>query len=124
MGRHRLFQARTAALATLVLLASACNAWHVEPGSNAAAVVANQHPSRVRLQMGSGERLELRRPMLERDSLSGLVGPDTVRVALNDVTSVAHRGFSAGRTGVRVGISLGLLFGLAALACAADPCGY
>lgn len=124
MRQPRLALLRAAVLATVLLQASGCSTWHTEPGVTAAALIATHHPSRVRLQMLSGQRLELRHPGLDRDSLMGLVGHDTARVAFIDVGTVAVRRFSAGRTAVRVGLGLGLLFGLAALACAADPCGY
>ena len=61
---------------------------------------------------------------MQGDSVIGLVKADTARVAASDVTATALRRFSFGRTAARVGIGVGLLFGVAALACEADPCGY
>ena len=115
---------RTAVLAIVLLQASGCSSWHVEPGTNAASLMATNTPSRLRLQLHTGQRLELRNPALDRDTLTGFVGRDSARAAIADIATVAHRRFSAGRTAARVGLSLGVLFGLAALACAADPCGY
>jgi len=111
-------------LAAVLLHASGCSTWHTEPGVNRGAVVANHQPSRIRLQLRSGERLELRNPALHHDTLIGLVGRDSVRVPVADVAAVADRRFSAGRTAATVGLSVGALFGLALVACAADPCGY
>jgi hypothetical protein len=56
--------------------------------------------------------------------LTGLVGHDSARAAIADIATVAQRRLSVGRTAARVGLSLGVLFGLTALACATDPCGY
>ena len=78
----------------------------------------------MRLRLTSGQLVELKRPALRGDSVIGVVKGDTTRVAAADVASTGLRRFSVGRTAVRVGITFGLLFGLAALACAADPCGY
>jgi hypothetical protein len=111
-------------LATVLLQASGCSSWHAEPGANAAVLIATTSPSRVRLQFHTGQRLELRNPALDHDTLIGMVGHDSARAAIADIATVAQRRFSAGRTAARVGLSLGVLFGLAALACAADPCGY
>ena len=124
MHTRRMALPRAAVLAIVLLQASACSSWHVEPGANAAALIANNPPSRVRLQLHTGQRLELRHPALDRDTLIGLVGHDSARTAIADIATVAQRRFSGGRTAARVGLSLGVLFGLAALACAADPCGY
>jgi hypothetical protein len=115
---------RAAVLVTVLLQTSGCHSWHAEPGMNAAALLAPTPPSRLRLQLHSGQRFEVRQPRLEQDTLFGLVGRDSARVALSDIATVAQRRFSTGRTAARVGLSLGVLFGLAALACAADPCGY
>ena len=124
MGPRRLALSRAAVLTAVLLQASGCSSWHAEPGVSAAALMVKNAPSRVRLQLHTGQRLELRHPALDRDTLIGLVGHDSARVALAEIAMVAQRRFSAGRTAARVGMSLGVLFGLAALACAADPCGY
>jgi hypothetical protein len=124
MHRRRLALTRAAVLATVLLQASGCSTWHTEPGVNTAALLEKHDPSRVRLQLHSGQQLDLHHPTLDRDTLVGLVGPDSTRVAVSDVATVGQRRFSAGRTAALVGLSLGVLFGLAALACAADPCGY
>jgi hypothetical protein len=122
--RHRRHAVpRAAVLVTILLQASGCSSWHEEPGVNAAAIMASQ-PSRVRLQLRSRQRLDLHHPALDHDTLIGVVGPDSARVAVADVATVGRRHFSVGRTAATVGGSLAVLFGLAALACAADPCGY
>lgn len=122
MCRRRLAPFHIVVLAATLLQATGCSSWHSSPGLDSAALVQGQ-PSRVRLRLTSGRQVELNRPALRGDSVIGLVKGDTTRVAAADVTSTAVRGFSVGRTAVRVGITFGVLFGLAALACAADPCG-
>jgi hypothetical protein len=124
MCRHRRMLPRAALLTAVLLQASGCSSWHVEPGANAAAMLVKRTPSRVRLQLHTGQRLELHHPALDHDTMIGLVGHDSTRTAIADIATVAERRFSAGRTAARVGLSLGVLSGLAALGCAADPCGY
>ena len=124
MHPRRLAFPRAAVLATVLLQASGCSSWHAEPGTTAASLIANHPPPRVRLQLHTGQRLELRHPVLVHDTVVSLVGRDSTRAAIADIATVAHRRLSLGRTAVRTGLSLGVLFGLAALACAADPCGY
>ena len=124
MRPHRMALPRVAVLAAVLLQTSGCSSWHTEPGASVAPLIANHAPSRVRLLLRTGQRLELRHPVLDHDTLIGLVGHDSARTAIADIATVAERRFSAGRTAARVGLSLGVLFGLAALACAADPCGY
>ena len=114
---------RATLLALMLLQATGCSGWHTQPGTDAATLV-QEHPSHVQLRLTSGQRLDVHQPTVRGDSVVGLVKGDTARVALADVASVARRGFSLGRTAARVGIGFGVLFGLAALACAADPCGY
>jgi hypothetical protein len=121
---RRLALPRAAVLTAVLLQANGCSSWHIEPGMNAAALIAKSPPSRGRLQLHTGQRLELRQPTVDRDTVIGLVGHDSARAAIADIATVAQRRFSVGRTAIRMGLSLGVLFGLAALACAADPCGY
>ena len=91
----------------------------------APALLATNPPSRLRVQLHSGQRLELRNPTIDHDTLTGLVGRrDSARVAVTDIATVSQRRFSTGRTAARIGLGVGLLFGVAAVACAADPCGY
>ena len=122
MRRSRLAPIHAVVLAAMLLPATGCSSWHDTPGLDAAALV--QQPSRVRLRLTSGQRVELRQPTVQGDSVIGLAKGDTTRVAAADVASTGLRRFSVGRTAARVGIGVGLLFGIAALACAADPCGY
>jgi hypothetical protein len=123
MYRSRLAPFHTVALVATLLQATGCHSWHTEPGLNGAALVQEQ-PSRVRLRLTSGQLVELSKPELRGDSVMGLGREDTTQVAAADVASTAVRRFSIGRTAATVGLTIGLLFGLAALACAADPCGY
>lgn len=123
MRRRRLAYPRAVVLAALLLQTTGCSTWHTESGVSATALTT-RHPSRVRLELSSGDRVELREPALRGDTLFGRVDRDSVRVPVADVVTTADRRFSAGRTASAVGLSLGVLFGLAALACAADPCGY
>jgi hypothetical protein len=123
MHRRWLAPFHTVVLAATLVQATGCSSWRSSPGLDSAAVVQSQR-SRVRLRLTSGQQVELKRPVLQGDSVTGLVKGDTTRVAAADVRLTAVRRFSLGRTAVRVAIGFGLLFGLAALACAADPCGY
>ena len=123
MRQSRLAPFRTVVLAATLLQVSGCSSWQTAPGLNSAALV-QERPSRVRLRLTSGQLVELRRPALRGDSVVGLVKGDTTQVAAADVASTGLRRFSVGRTAARVGLAFGVLFGLAALACAADPCGY
>jgi hypothetical protein len=123
MRRSRLAPFHTVVLAATLLQATGCSSWHTAPGLDTAALIQDQ-PSRVRLRLTSGQLVELRQPTVRGDSVLGLVRGETNGVAAADVASTAVRRFSVGRTAARVGITFGLLFGLAALACAADPCGY
>ncbi|HUR94037.1 MAG TPA: hypothetical protein VMY76_05610 [Gemmatimonadales bacterium] len=124
MRGRRVALHRAAVLTIVVLQTSGCHSWHAEPGMNAAALVTADSPSRVRLRLNSGQRLEVRNPGVSHDTLIGRVGPDSARVAVTDIATVAERRFSAGRTVARIGLGVALLFGVAAIACAADPCGY
>jgi hypothetical protein len=122
MRRSRLAPFRTVVLAATLLQATGCSSWHMTPGLDSSALL-EQQPSRVRLRLTSGQLVELKRPAISGDSVVGLMKGDTTRVAAADVKATGFRGLSLGRTGVQVGLTLGVLFGLAALACAADPCG-
>jgi hypothetical protein len=89
-----------------------------------AGLTEQRQPSRVRLQLRSGARVELRDPVVRGDTVVGRSRRDTMRVVSADVVSTARRRFSAGRTLVRVGIGAGLFVGSVLVGCSADPCGY
>jgi hypothetical protein len=122
MRRSRRAPFHTVVLAATLLQGTGCSSWHMTPGLDSAALVERQ-PSRVRLRLTSGQLVELKRPALSGDTVVGVTKKDTTRVAAADVRATGFRGVSLGRTAVRVGITFGVLFGIAALACAADPCG-
>ena len=124
MSRRRFTRSQAVALAALVLQAGGCTGWHTESEVSPTALVEQRHPTRLRVELLSGGRVELRDPELRGDTLIGRAGRDTVRIAAADVATAARRRFSVGRTVARVGIGLGTVFGLALIGCAADPCGY
>lgn len=102
----------------LVCQSTGCNGWHTIPEVGATALVEQRRPDRVRLRLRSGEQLVLQHPAVAGDTLVGVVHRDTVRIAGRDVTSVAVRRFSPGRTVLlTLGIA-GLTVGIACvLAC-------
>jgi len=102
----------------LVCQSTGCTGWHTVPEAGAAALVEQRHPDRVRLRLRSGEQLVLQDPAAAGDTILGVVHRDTARIADGDVTSVAVRRFSPGRTVLlTLGIA-GLTVGIACvLAC-------
>ena len=124
MSRRRITWSQAVALATLVLQAGGCTGWHTESEVSPSELVEQRHPTRLRVDLLSGGRVEMRDPVLRGDTLIGRAGRDTVRIAAANIATAARRRFSVGRTIARVGIGVGTVFGLALLGCAADPCGY
>ena len=88
---------------------SGCTAWRLETVSPAE-VIARDKPSAVRVQYADEQQEVLYQPEVRGDSMSGRHEPDAREadrtVALADVTSVATRHVSGGRT---TGLVLGLV---------------
>ena len=86
-----------------------CTAWRLETVSPAE-VIARDKPSVVRVQYADEQQEVLYQPEVRGDSLSGRYEPDAREadrtVALADVTSIATRRVSGGRT---TGLVLGLV---------------
>ena len=109
----------------LLLHSSGCSTWRTQPGVSAATLIRARHPARARLDLVSGRRTELRAPVVQGDTVLGLVRGDTARVAVADVTGVAVRGFSPARTLLLVAGSTAALFGVAcAVACGFGSIGF
>ena len=95
MRRTRLAPIHAVVLTAMLLPATGCSSWHDTPGLDAAALV--QQPSRVRLRLTSGQRIELRQPTVRGESVIGLVKGDTARVAAAAVAFTGVRRFRVGR---------------------------
>jgi len=95
------------AYALLLLFLPACTAWHVEKGVSPEQLIATKHPNVVRVTRPDSSNIVLHQPRIAAgDSLSGLHNRAPSSVAVSDVTQVAIRKFSAGKTiGLVVGIS-------------------
>ena len=63
LRRTRLAPIHAVVLTAMLLPATGCSSWHDTPGLDAAALV--QQPSRVRLRLTSGQRIELRQVLGE-----------------------------------------------------------
>jgi len=82
-----------------------CHSWHVETGAPAT-VLADRHPSQVRVTQLDGHRLVIYQPYLAADELEGLAHParayrpsrDSLCVLLSEMSGLATRRVSAGRT--------------------------
>ena len=90
MSHRRFTRSQAVALAALVLQAGGSTGWHTVPGVSPAELIEQRHPTRLRVELLSGGRVELRDPVLRGDSLIGLAGRDTVRIAASDVATAAQ----------------------------------
>jgi len=101
---------RPIAYALLLWYLPACTAWHVEEGVSPQQLIAAQHPNAVRVTLPDSSRIVLHQPRIAAgDSLAGILNGAPSSVAVSDVTQVAIRKVSAGRT-------VGLVAGTAVLA--------
>jgi len=97
---------RPIALALLLWYVPACTAWHVEQGVSPQELIAAKHPSAVRVTLPDRSQIVLDQPSIAGgDSLAGIVDGKASSVATSDVSQVAIRKVSSGRT---VGLVLGL----------------
>ena len=104
VGHARTERRRTASVLLCVQLV-ACQSWHVETAAPAT-VLAERHPSQVRVTRLDGHHLVIYRPYLVADELEGLAHParagqasgDSLRVPVAELSGLATRRFSAGRT--------------------------
>ena len=115
----------TSLMLVLLLQSSGCTSWRPQPGVSATTLIEARHPGRARLDLVSGRRTELHAPVVQGDTILGMAHGDTAKVATADVTAVAVRRFSAGRTLLLVAGSTAALFGLAcAVACGFGSVGF
>ncbi len=101
-------------IAGSLLLAGGCSSWRVQPVSPAQ-LVAERHPSQVRVQRQDGTRVVLRQPAVRGDSLVSQRAGDSTGVYVRDISAAAVRRFDPVAT---VGLVAGI-FAVAAIACAA-----
>jgi len=97
---------RPIALALLLWYVPACTSWHVEQGVSPQQLIATQHPNAVRVTLPDRSHIVLHQPSnAAGDSLAGIIDGKASTVAASDVTQIAIRKVSDGRT---VGLVLGL----------------
>jgi hypothetical protein len=90
---------RPIAYALLLWYLPACTAWHVEEGVSPQQLIAAQHPTAVRVTLPDRSRIVLQQPRIAAgDSLAGILNGAPSSVAVSDVTQVAIRQVSAGKT--------------------------
>jgi hypothetical protein len=99
---------RPIALALFLWYVPACTSRHVEQGVTPQQLIADRHPDAVRVTLPDRSQIVLHQPSIAGDSLAGIVDGRDSSVAASDVTQVAIRKVSAGRT-------VGLVAGLALL---------
>ena len=88
----------TALLLVLVGASSACNTWRVQSVAPEKLWHESSPPSTVRLRLQDSTWVVLKRPYLANDSVTGTLKGTPATVPLSDVTEVAVRRFSPGRT--------------------------
>ena len=101
--------------AGLVTQTTGCSRWSVQPGT-AIELIESSHPDKVQIRRYDGERVVLKRPWVDGDSLVSAGRKDTTRVALVDVNTVAVRRFAPLKT---VGFTVLVVGATFVLACAA-----
>ena len=106
-------------LLTVCGASSACNSWQVRSVAPEQ-LLAEAPPSTIRLRLQDSTRLVLERPHLAADSVTGTSKGVPATVPLSEITEVAVRRFSPGRTVGLVAIGVGSLFAVAAVACASS----
>lgn len=107
---------RPIALALLLWYVPACTAWHVEQGVSPQQLITDQHPKAVRVTLPDRSQIVIHQPSIAPgDSLAGIVDGKASSVAVADVTQVAIRKVSTGRT-VGLVVGLGLLAATIAVA--------
>ncbi|HYC30693.1 MAG TPA: hypothetical protein VEB59_00305 [Gemmatimonadales bacterium] len=109
--------------AGLAAPAPACTRWRVEQLPPAQLIEQNR-PGKVQLRRHDGERLVLKRPWVDGDSLAGLHDRDTTRVAVADVSTVAVRRFGPLETLGLTAFTVGALALTCAIACDFGTIGF
>ena len=98
---------RAIALALLLWYIPACTTWQVARGITPQQLIADKHPAKVRLSLAGNSQVVLEEPRVAGDSLAGFVNGKDSSVVASDVTQLAIRKVSGGRTmGLVVGLGL------------------
>jgi len=98
---------RAIALALLLWYIPACTTWQVARGITPQQLIADKHPAKVRLSLAGNSQVVLEEPRVAGDSLAGFVNGKDSSVVASDVTQLAIRKVSNGRTvGLVVGLGL------------------
>jgi hypothetical protein len=115
---------RRIACTLLLWYLPACMSWHVENDVSPQQLISTQHPRALRLTRTDGSHIVLDEPRIAPgDSLVGVHYGVQSSVAVSDVTQVATRRVSPGKT---IGLFLGLstaVVGAAVIACLSDNSG-
>ena len=113
-------------LAGLVSVAAACHTWHVPPLAPEALLAAPSKPSIARFTLRDSTRVVLRQPRLAGDSVTGTpAGSErgTIRtLPLAEVSEIALRRFSPGKTIGLVAAGFAGLYAVAFIGCEATDC--
>ena len=112
----------TTLLLVLVGASSACNTWRVQSVAPEELWRAGAPPSTVRLRLQDSTWVVLERPYVLHDSVTGTLKGARSTVPLSDVTEVAVRRFSPGKTVGLVAVGVAGLFVVAAAACSSGGC--
>ena len=89
----------------LALPLSGCKTWRVQTGATPAEFVAKEHPDRIQVRRSDKTTQELFTPSVVGDSLKGMpteLAIKPIMIPLSEITSVATRHFSLGRSGLLV----------------------
>ncbi len=113
---------RPFACALLLCFLAACTSWHVEKDVSPLQLISTKHPRALRLTRTDGSHIVLDDPRIAGgDSLVGAHYGAQSSLAVSDVTQVATRRVSPGKT---IGLFLGLstiVVGAAVIACLSGP---
>jgi hypothetical protein len=112
----------TTLLLVLVGASSACNTWRVQSVAPEELWRAGAPPSTVRLRLQDSTWVVLERPYVLHDSVTGTLKGARSTVPLSNVTEVAVRRFSPGKTVGLVAVGVAGLFVVAAAACSSGGC--
>jgi len=109
-------------LLVLVSASSACHTWRVQSVAPEELWRAGAPPPIVRLRLQDSTLVVLKRPYLVHDSVTGTLKGARSTVPLRDVSEVAVRRFSPGKTVGLVAVGVAGLFAVAAAACSSGGC--
>ena len=113
---------RPATALLLVGASSACNTWRVQSVTPEKLWYESSPPSTVRLRLQDSTWVVLKQPYLVHDSGTGTLKGIPTAVPLSDVTEVAVRRFSPGKTAGLVGGIAGVFVAAGLAVCASGGC--